>query len=92
MTNKVAIQWLKGMRKTCVRLSPEIKALDLAIKALEDERPTEINCSRCAYFKLSKSAIENITKFMFVTRIRTIDELIDELNRVKDALEEGEDE
>lgn len=38
MTNKVAIQWLKGMRKTCVRLSPEIKALDLAIKALE-ERP-----------------------------------------------------
>ncbi|MBO7425089.1 MAG: hypothetical protein J6U23_05375, partial [Clostridiales bacterium] len=35
MTNKVAIQWLKGLM-TEERLSSELKALDLAIKALED--------------------------------------------------------
>lgn len=63
-----------------------------------EARPTEVNCSHCDYFKFSRSFVENIVGFMLEHDIYTVDDLmtelnhINELNRVKDELEEAEDE
>lgn len=50
------------------------------------ERPTEVNCSHCDYFKFSQSFIENIVKFMTDYNIESVEDLMRELNHINELL------
>ena len=64
MTNKEAIEQLKWVKKRIcdITYSPEsFEALNLAIKALTNERPQIISCFNCKYDY--KSAAEDPCKY-----------------------------
>lgn len=48
----------------------------------------DANCSHCDYFKFSQLFVDNIAKLMADYNIETYDDLMNEINRVKDALNE----
>lgn len=58
-------------------------------RALLEERPTEVNCSHCDYFKFSQSFIENVVKFMTDYNIESVEDLMKELNRINELLGGG---
>ena len=50
------------------------------------ERPTEVNCSHCDYFTFSKQFIENVVKIMADYKIKTVEDLMRELNHINEWL------
>lgn len=59
------------------------------IVGMVDDAPTvepDVNCSHCDYFKFTQTFIENIVKLMTDHNFESVDDLMNEINRVKDEL------
>ena len=89
MTNKEAIAILENLKIQGNFLFSQRLALDLAIKALE-ERPTEVNCSHCDYWKFSQSVIQGFVDIMVAHGFESIEELEEELHRLNKGKQEAE--
>ena len=62
MTYKVAIQWLKGLMAYEGRLSPELKALDMAIEALKEDEKNAKYGSELARIVAEHDAADELMK------------------------------
>lgn len=50
------------------------------------ERPQEVNCSLCDYFKFSQSFIKNVVEMMLKYNIESVEDLKKELNHIIELL------
>jgi len=57
-----------------------------------EERPTEVNCSHCDYWKFSRAIIHGFADLMAAHGIESIEELEEELHRLNKGKQEAENE